>query len=884
MRLLVVLLLAVNGCAASVRTDPSEAALCGTDERGIWCARWMGAGFEAAAPWASADLFDAAGRASLVDGSYSAPQLDRDGRADACIRGDGQLTCLVRDGVAPRFRSPAVTPVPALGDLDFGDLDGDGAADLCAADGARVICRLGLGDGSFGEAFEVDASAVPEGTSTLLLGDLDGDRADDLCLASAGGVWCGSSVAGHPAALAQASGDFTDAGGWGRPGVRDTLMLTDLDGDARADMCGRTPEALICAHGEGARFAPASVWWRAPAGETPNDAAIASQRFADLDGDRRTDSCSIIDGSLTCALSTGSQLVSLPGLSGDDLVGPGGDDDGAASLSLIDLNADGAADACLRSGSKVRCALSTGNGFLPTVESAADLPLASGRAPLVEGRHLHPPARKPLNAVARENLRHGTAGWWISLAQQAKPHVVEGFTDELSYQPGDTVRVAISVEKRGDPVVWRLFRAGWYGGVGARQVASGSLVGQRQPLPPVATKNNPVRAAWSWSVAIPLEPALLSGIYVLRLDNQRAHQSYFTTFVVRQDQRSADLVAQRSDFTDAAYNNWDGQGNLSSWYIARTEWVSFDRPMQNPMSLGGYDLSAGFFAWEYPMVRFLERQGYDVKYVSQLDVHRSADSIARAKAFLSVGHDEYWSPAARDHVEQARDGGMHLAFFSADSVDSSIRFADPHSFTPDKMPRAVDPARPPHDNPSDTLTGTHYLGWCGQLRDLHCTRGPLGKFNSGGDFMLEPVAHPALRHLAPGTVKLPKVVGYEYEGPGGAALPFSAVVLARSPTVAFGGTAASMVAYKARSGARVFNAGSILWSHGLDGWTGRTAFRNDNWNGMPCHDRQLDDAQCFDHSSVAVQQITVSVLGDFGARPATPSSWLVVDQPAKQWP
>ena len=71
------------------------------------------------------------------------------------------------------------------------------------------------------------------------------------------------------------------------------------------------------------------------------------------------------------------------------------------------------------------------------------------------------------------------------------------------------------------------------------------------------------------------------------------------------------------------------------------------------------------FDAEYPMVRFLESQ----RVRRQLH-HRASTPTAAARelleheAFLSVGHDEYWSGTQRANVEAARDAGVNLAFFS----------------------------------------------------------------------------------------------------------------------------------------------------------------------------------------------------------------------------
>ena len=74
------------------------------------------------------------------------------------------------------------------------------------------------------------------------------------------------------------------------------------------------------------------------------------------------------------------------------------------------------------------------------------------------------------------------------------------------------------------------------------------------------------------------------------------------------------------------------------------------------------------FNAEYPMVRFLESNGYDVSYTSGVDTDRRGAELLEHEAFLSVGHDEYWSGTQRANVEAARDAGVDLAFFSGNEV------------------------------------------------------------------------------------------------------------------------------------------------------------------------------------------------------------------------
>jgi hypothetical protein len=68
------------------------------------------------------------------------------------------------------------------------------------------------------------------------------------------------------------------------------------------------------------------------------------------------------------------------------------------------------------------------------------------------------------------------------------------------------------------------------------------------------------------------------------------------------------------------------------------------------------------------MVRWLERNGYDVSYTTGVDTDRRAAELLEHHVFLSVGHDEYWSGPQRANVEAARAAGVNMGFFSGNEV------------------------------------------------------------------------------------------------------------------------------------------------------------------------------------------------------------------------
>ena len=101
--------------------------------------------------------------------------------------------------------------------------------------------------------------------------------------------------------------------------------------------------------------------------------------------------------------------------------------------------------------------------------------------------------------------------------------------------------------------------------------------------------------------------------------------------------------------------------------------MSFDRPyaqycqdhlVDRPSSVG----SSEFLLWEFPLSYWIEQQGYDVSYISGVDTHTDGPGLQRARGFISVGHDEYWTREMYDNVSAARDAGVNLAFLSGNSV------------------------------------------------------------------------------------------------------------------------------------------------------------------------------------------------------------------------
>jgi N,N-dimethylformamidase beta subunit-like protein len=273
-----------------------------------------------------------------------------------------------------------------------------------------------------------------------------------------------------------------------------------------------------------------------------------------------------------------------------------------------------------------------------------------------------------LNKIQRENRQPGTTAW--QLTNPAENRQIENYASLTSVPVGGDIDLFVNTHDATYTLT--VFRMGWYGGKGGRKVLGPqTLPGIQQPIPTADPRTELIECNWTSPFHIHVPASWVSGIYLAKLHGKTSGKESYIIFCVR-DSRRADLVFQQSVTTYQAYNGWLGQ-SLHTFNTAgetQVDRVSFNRPYAagNP----GQGAGAGDFlgtiapvAIEYSMVRWLEREGYDVTYITNVDTHEAVGRLLRGKGFLSVGHDEYWSHNMKAHIIQACDQGVGLGFLSA---------------------------------------------------------------------------------------------------------------------------------------------------------------------------------------------------------------------------
>lgn len=205
--------------------------------------------------------------------------------------------------------------------------------------------------------------------------------------------------------------------------------------------------------------------------------------------------------------------------------------------------------------------------------------------------------------------------------------------------------------------------------------SSGSLNGTTQPACTLDPNTRLVECNWTTSYVVQVGNNWTSGLYVAKLTDQATGKVAHVWFVVRDDSSTADVLFQSSVSTILAYSATGGYSlyGFNSIGGQRAFKVSYDRPVYQATYEQSFEPDT-LLRWEYNMVRWLESQGYDVTYTDNMQVHTDGQRLLNHKVFLSVGHDEYWSKEMRDYVEAARNAGINIGFFSANTCYWRVRF------------------------------------------------------------------------------------------------------------------------------------------------------------------------------------------------------------------
>jgi LmbE family N-acetylglucosaminyl deacetylase len=259
------------------------ADLCARHHDGIFCAIWddKQQTFGTVSKRSSGqDFSDASGYgdSAAYYGSVQLTDVNNDGKADVCGRNASGIECALNDG-SGNFETVTQWTIEEFSDaalwfdaasgatVQFADINGDHFNDVCGRGSSGMICMLntaGVGFVGFGEAHhwsDTGDFSNDEGWGdaaahygSVRLGDINGDGRADVCGRNANGLVCGLSMgeAFETARAVLASDPFTDTQGYASEAFGASLAIVRMDADSHLDLCLRGP---LLAGGVGLRCA-----------------------------------------------------------------------------------------------------------------------------------------------------------------------------------------------------------------------------------------------------------------------------------------------------------------------------------------------------------------------------------------------------------------------------------------------------------------------------------------------------------------------------------------------------------------------------------------------------------------------------------------------------
>ncbi len=495
------------------------------------------------------------------------------------------------------------------------------------------------------------------------------------------------------------------------------------------------------------------------------------------------------------------------------------------------------------------------------------------------------------NPVACENEKPGTAP---NVWQGATDSTIQGYATSMSVNVGGTIR--FKVKTNASRYHLDIYRLGYYQGNGARlqqaNVQPTASLPQSQPACLTTSSTGLIDCGnWGLSASWTVPAGSVSGVYVARLVRDDTGGASQIPFVVRDDAGASDMLVRTSDATWQAYNAYGGNslysctvacppGSPNAYKGAFS--VSYNRPFDGTVQDSGR--SYLFYA-EYQMIRFIERNGYDVSYTSQADADANAAVLRNHKMIVSSAHDEYWSAGERTNIEAARDAGVSLAFFSGNEVFWKTRWQSSSADGTATQYRTLTSYKDTHfDAPTDPVawTGTwadpRFTPPADGGRPQNSLTGQLFIVNAGTSDITVPAAYKNLRlwrntavaNLSAGQTRTLSpggdTLGYEWDidadngsRPAGQFQLSSTTVSGVESFTDYGSSVASpttqthhLTMYKAPSGALVFGAGTVQWAWGLDVSSG--------WSSSSPPASAPDPV---------MQQATINLFADMGAQPTT---------------
>lgn len=421
----------------------------------------------------------AAGKCDEVDNHFTIqnPDINGDGRQDLCYRGDHGINCFLSTGSGFGHQIP--TPYCANGThtagicndgdnystIAYPDINADGKADLCYRGDQGINCFLSTGT-SFGQHISTGICANSSGAygrcdsqdnhNLIFYPDINGDGRADICYRGDHGIHCYRSTGTgfEPAVSTSICNNATSCSGY--------IAFADMDLDGMSDLLYRAGAGIRVMRSDGTSFTQmyqSSFCGRnSGCSGSSNGSGFSgtinhmmgngtlNKATPDVNGDGYPDLCFRYTSGIRCGLTSGvgvtDEIHTNICADGSGAHGICNDDDNYKTIGFGEFDGDGKADLYYRSDGGIRVWRSTGTGFsqIHVTSVCANGSHANGRCNDEDNHYTLRLADITGNGMAEVIFRSDSGFRAMSFGEQPSgwiDRIESGFGAEIeiSYQP-----------------------------------------------------------------------------------------------------------------------------------------------------------------------------------------------------------------------------------------------------------------------------------------------------------------------------------------------------------------------------------------------------------------------------------------------------------------
>ena len=238
---------------------------------------------------------------------------------------------------------------------------------------------------------------------------------------------------------------------------------------------------------------------------------------------------------------------------------------------------------------------------------------------------------------------------------------IEGYSDCISYYPGDTIKIYVSSKSEKFDVDFI------------------ELSLQKKSLLKFTSSNGSIQnynqcsfkdgCNWNVTEKIIVPTNTSSGYKLIRLSNEYGQ---FQIPIIVKNKLKSNILCIASTNTWHAYNGWGGANFYAYNFIDScvnkpfySNQLSTKRPLQ---IVSGLKYNGHLFDAELGLIHWLEKKEYNFNVITDNDLHENPDVLNGHKIVFLNTHSEYWSENALEGLEDYIQNQGSLCYLGANGL------------------------------------------------------------------------------------------------------------------------------------------------------------------------------------------------------------------------